>query len=110
MKNGYLILLLIMTLCGAVASLFLKKASKSTSFKRMLLDYNIYVGAGIYLLASIINIYVLKKLDFSIVLPLTSFTYIWTILIAYLCLKEKITLKKCIGVCLILIGAIVIAL
>ena len=40
--------LLIMTLMGSVASLFLKRASGSDGIKSMLLDINIYVGGGLY--------------------------------------------------------------
>lgn len=44
------------------------------------------------------------------VLPLTSITYIWTLVISYKFLKEKITFKKIIGIILIIVGAIIIAI
>lgn len=103
---GYFILLLIMTMLGSVASLFLKKASGHSKIQGYLFDYNLYIGGILYLSSSVLNILILRKLDYSVVLPLTSITYIWTMLISYTFLKESITNKKLIGVLLILVGAI----
>lgn len=99
-----------MTALGAFASLFLKKASENLNLKSLLLNYNLYLGGALYLVAAIVNIYVLKFLDYSLVLPLTSLTYIWTMLISYFILKENIGFKKIIGVSLIVIGAIIISI
>lgn len=106
----YYIIILIMTLAGAFASLFLKKASSKGSIISMLKDKNIYIGGVIYVIAALLNIYVLKYLEYSTVLPLTAITYIWTMIISYKILKEKITNKKKIGVILIILGAIVISI
>lgn len=106
----YFILLIAMTLLGSVASLFLKKASGHSRLKEYFFDINLYIGGGLYLSAAILNIIVLRKLDYSLVLPLTSITYIWTMLISYAVLKEKITKKKMIGVLLILVGAVCISI
>lgn len=106
----YYLILLIMTVIGSIASFFLKKASKSETILDLIKNINIYVGGGLYLLSAILNIYVLKYLDYSIVLPLTAITYVWTLLISYRFLKEKITAKKVMGIIFIIIGAIIITL
>ncbi|WP_314113085.1 EamA family transporter [uncultured Solobacterium sp.] len=105
----YYLGLLIMTMIGAVASLFLKKASGSNGFVEMLKNVNLYIGGFLYITSAVLNIWLLKILDYSVILPLTSLTYIWTMVLSYFILKEKITLKKMVGVCLILIGAIIIS-
>ena len=46
---------------------------------------------------------------YSVVLPLTAITYIWTLVISNRILKEKISRKKIVGVLCILVGAILIA-
>lgn len=56
------------------------------------------------------NIWVLRFWDYSVVLPLTSLTYIWTMVLSYIILKEKISAKKIVGVILILAGAILVSL
>ncbi len=106
----YYIVLLIMTMFGSVASLFLKKASGSNGLINMLKNINLYIGGFLYVSSAVLNIWLLKILDYSIILPLTSLTYIWTMFLSYFILKEKITVKKIVGVCLILIGAIMISI
>lgn len=106
----YFLFLLIMTLLGAMASLFLKKASGSDGLIAIIKNVNLYVGAILYLISAIFNIWILRYLDYSVVLPLTSLTYIWTMLFSYMILKEKLTSKKILGVVLILIGAICVSI
>ncbi len=106
----YYLLLVLMTLIGAVASFFLKKASKSQTILKLIKNYNLYLGGFLYLLSAVLNIYLLKYLDYSLVLPMTSITYIWTLIISYQFLKEKISLKKIIGVFIIITGVIILAI
>lgn len=99
-----------MTLLGSAASLFLKKASGSDGIVGMLKNINLYIGGALYLASAVVNIIVLKKMDYSIVLPLTSITYIWTMVLSYIILKETITKRKLGGVFLILIGAVCVSI
>lgn len=101
--------LLVVTLLGSVASLFLKKASGSEGISALLKNINFYAGGFLYFLSAVLNIYVLRYLDYSVVLPLTSFTYIWTMVLSCCILKENITGKKIMGVALILAGAIMVS-
>lgn len=97
-----------MTLLGSFASFFLKKSSSSNGVLSLLKNINLYVGAFLYLLSAIINIYILKYLPYSVVLPLTSITYLWTMIISLKLLNERITSKKILGVLCILMGAVLI--
>lgn len=106
----YFICLLIMTVLGSVASLFLKKASGTDGILAMIKNVNLYIGGFLYLTSAILNIWLLRYLEYSVVLPLTSLTYIWTMVFSYMILKEKITKKKICGVFLILIGAICVSI
>lgn len=103
-------MLVIMTMLGSIASLFLKKASGSENLFQMIKNVNLYIGGILYLSSAVLNIWILKALDYSVVLPLTSFTYIWTMILSYFVLREKITKKKIIGVMMILIGAVLVSL
>ncbi|MDP4089338.1 MAG: EamA family transporter [Bacillota bacterium] len=104
------LLIIFMTALGAFAGLFLKKASSNLEFMKLIRNLNLYLGGMLYLMAALVNIYVLKYLDYSIVLPLTSITYIWTMLIAHFILHEKINRRKILGVGCILLGTIIIAI
>lgn len=106
----YFICLLIMTMLGSVASLFLKKASVAEEFLLMLKNINLYIGGFLYLASAVLNIWILRYLDYSVVLPLTSLTYIWTMVLSYMILKETITKRKMGGVILILIGVICVSI
>lgn len=106
----YYVLLLLMTLIGSVASLSLKRASGADGIFSLLKNVNLYVGGFLYLTSAVLNIYILRHMDYSVVLPLTSITYIWTMFLSYMVLKEKITKKKILGVILIITGAVLISL
>lgn len=100
------IFVLFMTLLGALGAFFFKKATKEISFKLMLQKRDIYIGGGCYFLSALINIFLLEHVSYSVLLPLTSITYIWTLLISKKYLNEKLTNKKVIGISLIILGTI----
>lgn len=104
------VMLLIMTVMGSVASLFLKKASGGDGIVSLLKNVNLYIGGFLYVGSAVLNIILLRYLDYSVVLPLTSLTYIWTMIISHLVLKEKISVKKITGVALILVGAVLVSI
>lgn len=105
----YYFLLWIMTLIGALASLCLKKASSGVNLMEIIKNKNLYLGGVLYLLSAVLNIYILRYLDYSVVLPLTSITYIWTMILSGVVLKEIITKKKIFGVLLIVVGAMLVS-
>ena len=110
MNNGNLLYRIIgyddVWVCSII---ILKKASGLNSLIDMLKNINLYIGGFLYVSSAVLNIWLLKILDYSVILPLTSLTYIWTMILSYFILKEKITVKKIAGVCLILVGAIIIS-
>ena len=97
---------------GAFASYFFKGASSTVNGLHvtiLLTQKTFWFGGLLYLVAAINNIFLLQFFDYSILLPMSSITYIWTMLIANRLLKEKITKRKIIGVCAIIVGAILIS-
>lgn len=107
---GYYIILLVMTIIGACASFCLKKASNAQGIQELFFAPMLYLGGSLYLLSAFLNIFILKHLDYSVVLPLTSITYVWTFLLSYFYLNEVITERKAYGIGLIILGSIIIAL
>jgi drug/metabolite transporter (DMT)-like permease len=97
---------------GAFASYFFKGASgalKGLNVTVLLGQKTFWIGGFLYLIAAINNIFLLRYFDYSILLPLSSITYIWTMVIASRLLGEKITKRKIFGVCAIVIGALLIS-
>lgn len=110
MNNIYL-LFPIMTLLGALGGYFFKKgADNLNGILSLFLNWRVYIGGVFYVSAAILNIVALKFLPYSIVLPLTAMTYIWTMFISKIALDEKITKNKIIGTILIILGSIFIAM
>ena len=59
----YIAVLFVMTFLGATASLFLKKASGSEGVLALMQNVNFYLGGMLYLLAAVLNIYILTDLQ-----------------------------------------------
>ncbi|MDP4118452.1 MAG: EamA family transporter [Bacillota bacterium] len=102
--------LVVMALLGSLGSLFFKKASGENSIKSLLRKPHFYIGGFLYFVSALLNIILLKYMDYSVVLPMTAITYIWTMIFSYFLLKEAITVRKITGVGFILFGAVLIAL
>lgn len=102
-------LLIFMTFLGAVAACFLKKASVHNSLISTFKDKYLYFAGLLYFISALLNIFILKYLDYSVVFPLTSVTYIWTLIISWKFLNEKINKKKLYGICYIVLGAMFIS-
>lgn len=108
--NKVYLLIPIATLLGSLGAFFFKRASeKIKDLKSLILNINLYVGGVFYVLGALINIVILKFLPYSIVPPLMSFTYVWTIIISKIFLKEKIKKTQIFGVILLVLGSAMIA-
>lgn len=104
------VIMIVMALIAATASLFFKKASGCDGLLGMLKCKDLYIGGFLYVLAALFNIYILRYLDYSVVMPMGSLTYIWTMILSFTVLKENISKKKIIGVACIIAGAVCVAL
>jgi drug/metabolite transporter (DMT)-like permease len=98
-----------MTLVASFASFFLKKSTNGGSAFSIIKSKYLYIGGFLYVTAALFNIWLLQRMPYSVVVPLGSICYIWTMLIAGIFLKEKIGTGKIIGVLLILSGVICVA-
>lgn len=109
--HAYLIYaqLLLMTVIGAFAGFSLKKASGSSGIRQILHSPWFFLGGTLYFATALVNIYILKYLPYSTVLPLTSLTYIWSFILSYKFLSENITKYKRTGIVLIILGALFIS-
>ncbi len=104
------LIIICMTIIGALAAISLKLVVRLGSPKRIIFSYKFWLGGVLYLIAALLNIVVLKYLSYSVVLPLTSLTYIWTLIGGYLIFKEHIGKNQILGVLLIIVGACLIAM
>ncbi|MEZ4357077.1 MAG: EamA family transporter [Eubacteriales bacterium] len=97
-----------MTLIGSVAAVLLKRTEGAKTLIALISSKYLYLGGALYFITALMNIYALRYLPYTTVLPLTSITYIWTMIFARICFKERIGIRKICGLSLIIIGAILI--
>jgi drug/metabolite transporter (DMT)-like permease len=107
----FFVLLFIMTFSGTLGALFFKKAmGQLDGFNviRIVMNRSLYIGGFFYMLGAAVNIFILRYGDYTTVYPLTSFTYVWSMLIALFVLKERIDYNKIIALICIITGAFLI--
>jgi len=106
-------MILIMTISGTFGALLFKQAMAKVEGRciiHLIKAPRLYLGGMCYLLGAMLNIMLLQHMPYSIVYPMTSLTYIWTMVVSFFVLKEKISRNKIIAVVLIVTGVIVLNL
>ncbi|MFQ3545398.1 EamA family transporter [Halobacillus rhizosphaerae] len=106
----WLLVVLLFTLLGAIGGYFFKKATSHGIALNRYFITQLFIGGCFYGTGAILNIITLHYLPYTIVFPLTSITYIWTMVLSYFLLKEVITVKKVIGVLFIISGSFLLIL
>lgn len=97
---------LLMTLFGSLGALFLKRGSaKASKLKSLVTTPQIWLGGLFYLAGALLNIYLLRGYSYSVVYPLTSLTYVWSLVLSALLLHERVTVQKLFGIAAICLGA-----
>jgi len=99
-----------MTLLGSFGAISLKLASRSIHSIREIVHCKwLPLGIFLYLASSVINIILLRQLDYTKVLPITALTYIWTLPLSRLIFGEQFDVWKIGAMVLILAGVFMIA-
>lgn len=93
-----------MTVMGAFGAYFFKLASSANGLVQLIKTPAFYLGGGLYGASALLNILLLREMPYSVVLPLTSLTYIWTALIGSKLLGEQITRRIALGIICIFTG------
>ena len=98
-------------LLASLGSYFLKRSTdRGLSVRLLIRTPQLYLGGMLYVASALLNMYLLKILPYSLVVPLGSLTYVWTLLLSRFLLGEPVTRSKLIGIGLILGGVTLIAL
>lgn len=104
-----------LTLCAG--QVFLKISLSKTGpfrfswgyFKDFLSCWQWAACGASFLTACILWMYILKRYEFSLAYPITSMTFVFSILAGFLVFGEAVSVNKWVGVGLITLGIIVIA-
>ena len=83
--------------------------SMSWAFYRSFLNWQLGLSLLLYIIAMIIYMFMLKSYSLSLVYPLTSISYIFTILLAMFLLGETVPVVRWVGVLFVMLGVGLIA-
>jgi uncharacterized membrane protein len=122
MINIAFILLILSVVIGAVAQISLKKGVSNLQGKYDTLEILnpvkflsilkesplIFVGGLLYALGFVIWIAAMTKFDVSFMYPMLSLAYILVAVLAFVILKENITLYRWLGIILVTIGSMLL--
>lgn len=101
---------LAMTLIGALGAFFLKLGmDRVDGLGSLFRTPQIYLGGCCYLGGALLNILLLRRLDYSVLYPMTAITYVWSMLLSAGFLGERLTKKKVIGVAAIWAGVFILS-
>lgn len=107
------IAVLVMTISGTFGAMFFKKATAKlaggTIFPLLSSGW-LYLGGICYALGALMNIVLLRYMEYSVLYPMTCLTYVWTMVISNLFFREKITKNKVIALMCIVAGVVLVIL
>lgn len=96
---------------GSIGQLEFKRGADNLQFdiKLLLTNYHLIFALGLYALSTVVYVYALSKEQLFLVYPIIATSYIWTLFLSKIVLKEPVGLTSWAGVFLILLGVSVIA-
>ena len=106
-----ILLVFVASIIGSFGAVFLKKGS--AMLKGSLLDFlnsNLILGVALYLGSSVLYALGIKGGQLSVLYPMVSLGYIWTLLWSRLFFNEPFTQQKLTGLGLILLGVVFVGL
>ena len=83
--------------------------SMSWAFFKSLMNWQLGLALLLYIIGMVIYLFMLKNYDLSVVYPLTSISYIFTILLAMFLLGESVSVVRWMGILLVMLGVGLIA-
>ena len=97
---------------GSLAAVGFKAGAKQLELNVLSLLKNWQLAAGVagYLLSSVFFVLGLRRGELSVLFPMVSTGYIWTMLWSKLFFKEPLTRGKFVGLALILTGCVLLGL
>ena len=106
MINRYIVIMFLSVSAASVSQLLLKKSAmkKYASVIKEYLNPLVIGGYGILFLSMLLTIYAYSGIDYKNGPIIESFGNVIVLVLGYLFLKEKISVKKLIGIVFIMVG------
>jgi drug/metabolite transporter (DMT)-like permease len=105
-----ILLVLVSSFIGSFGAVYLKLGAEHMhpGIKGVVSNWRLGLGIGLYLLSSVFFVMGVAQGELTILYPMVSLGYIWTLLWAYLFFKEPFNRSKVFGLVLIIGGVAVI--
>ena len=107
-----ILLVFLAALIGSFGSVFLKAGAGRLHFdiRTLVLNWRLAMGVGLFLLSSYFFILGIRRGELTILYPMVSLGYIFTLLWARLFFGEPLTRNKFLGLGLIIAGIVILSL
>jgi drug/metabolite transporter (DMT)-like permease len=107
-----ILLILLASFIGSFGAVFLKAGASrlSNGLRGLVGNYHLALGVALFLLSSYFFVLGLKRGELSVLYPLVSLSYMWTMLWSRLFFKEPFTRRKVYGLGLIVLGIVFVGL
>ena len=107
-----MMLVFLASLIGSMGAVFLKAGASRLhrNIRSLVFNYRLGAGVGFYLLSSYFFVLGLRHGELTVLYPLVSLGYIWTLFWSRLFFREPFTRHKVFGLLLILVGVVFIGL
>ena len=106
-----ILLVFVASIIGSFGAVFLKKGSAFLDGSVLaFLNMNLGFGVALYLGSSVLYALGIKGGPLSVLYPMVSLGYVWTLLWSKLFFKEPFTQQKITGLALILLGVVFVGL
>ncbi len=102
-----ILLVLLASFIGSFGAVFLKSGSghlKSSSILTLILNWRLGIGIAFFVLSSVFFVIAIKNGELSVLYPMVSLSYVWTMLWSRLFFGEPFTKGKFLGLAMILTG------
>ncbi|MEK7407567.1 MAG: EamA family transporter [Acidobacteriota bacterium] len=101
-----MLLVVTASVVGSFGAVFLKSGAARLHFnlRHLLSNYRLALGVGLFLFSSYFFVLGVRKGELSVLYPIVSLGYVWTLLWSRLFFKEPFTRNKLLGLFLILLG------
>ena len=109
MMNKYALLMVFSAFIAAVSQMLLKRSALK-KYKNIILEYfnpHVIVGYGLLVATLFINIVAYTGIEYKLGAILATTSYLFVMIFGKIFFNEKITIKKVVGISLIILGIVV---
>jgi multidrug transporter EmrE-like cation transporter len=107
-----MLLVLLASFIGSFGAVFLKSGASRLhrQLKTLILNWRLAAGVMFYGVSSFFFVLGVRRGELTVLYPMVSLGYIWTLIWSRLFFGESLTRRKVLGICLVLTGIVVLNL